>query len=191
MGGRMILAALLGGLALFLWGFAYHAMSGMGHSPLHQLASGEAEIGALLTQGAPEPGMYAVPGMADVVAGKEGAEDAWSAKAKAGPNALILVQPQSYDWDAEMPMQLAREFAVCVGLALLATFLITVAGGLSGAVARIVFCVLMSLFGLLQSDLRFWNWYRFPDDWTLSQFLDKVVGGIVLGIVLHLVLRKR
>lgn len=189
MGGRMILAALLGGLALFVWGAVSHTVLQLGDHGMRSLPAAEAQVSAALKEGVKEPGLYFVPGRDEARLGDDAYRKEWEGRLRAGPYALMVVQPEGTD--AMSPMQLVREFATSVGLALIAVFLIVVAGGLSGAVARIAFCMLLAFFGLLQHDVRFWNWYLFPGDFTAAQFADKLIGGALLGVVIHLVLRKR
>jgi len=192
MGGRMILAALLGGLALFVWGFLFHAVFMMDLRFKHDLRGGEAELAALVKSHAPAHGVYALPGYGALrTENSEANQEAYAQRVKEGPVGFVVVLPEGRDIAAGFPMQLLREYATSVGLALIATFLIVVAGGLSGPIARVTFCVLLALFGCLQTDVRFWNWDFFPADWTIYLLIDKVVGGVLLGIVLHLVLRKR
>lgn len=189
MGGRMILAAILGGLALFVWGALSHMVFQLGDHGMRTFGANEPQVAAALKAGASEHGLYFVPGLEPAKQKDDAARSAWEAKLREGPYAMVVVKPDGAE--PMSPMQLVREFGTSVGLALIAVFLIVVAGGLSGAVARVVFCALLSLFGLLQHDVRFWNWYLFPGDFTGAQFADKLIGGVVLGLVIHLVLRKR
>jgi hypothetical protein len=189
-GGRMILASLLGGLVLFLWGFLSHAVLPLGHVGVRDLTSGETELAALLKQHMPEDGIYTIPS-ADM--DRMGEDEAYSeeimARMKAGPYAFMAVRPGGVE--PMMARHLTNQYATCVGMALIATFLIVVAGGLSGPIARIAFCVLLSLFGALQTEVPNWNWYAFPGDFTLAQVVDHVVGGALLGLTIHLLIPKR
>lgn len=189
MGGRMILAAILGGIALFVWGAVAHMALHLGDAQIRDVPAAQAELRAALRASIHEHGIYGVPDHHAFMRGEPGAEERFTAESKEGPYALMVVKPDGMPLMS--PMQLVRELATSILLALIATFLIVVAGGLSGPVARIVFCMLLALFGLFQTEVRFWNWYLFPNDFTVIQFVDKLVGGAILGIVIHLVLKKR
>lgn len=190
MGGRMVLAALLGGLVIFIWGALSHMVLQLGDKGMGPLPGGEAQVAAALKENVKAPGIYWIPG-GDMqrVRSDEAYAKEWEEKLRAGPYALMVVKPDGSE--PMSPMQLAREFATSVGMALIAVFLIVAAGGLSGMFARIAFCVLLALFGYLQHDVRFWNWYGFPPEFTIAQLIDKVVAGVLLGIVISLVIKRR
>ncbi|MBI5362526.1 MAG: hypothetical protein HZA53_05055 [Planctomycetes bacterium] len=189
MGGRVILAALLGGLALFLWGWVAHMALPLGTMGLSNLPTGEAQVAEALRSHVTTAGVYVVPGF-DPARKWDGAyQESIASQRKAGPYALMVVVPKdALSMDSS---QLVNEAGTSITLALIAAFLILVAGGLSSLWARLLFCVLLACFGLLQTDVRFWNWYQFPGTFTLAQVIDKVAGGVILGLVIHLVYRRR
>lgn len=188
MGGRVILAAILGGIALFVWGAVAHMFLPLGTMGQSPLPGGEAEITSALKTHVTQPGVYWIPGFDTDRMSDQAYQDELKAKVGAGPWAWMVVRPKEVPFGE--PIQYVRELSVSIGLALIAAFLILVAGGLSALWARILFCVLLAGFGLLQTDVRFWNWYQFPDAFTLAQAISHLVGGALLGVVIHLVYRR-
>lgn len=191
MGGRMVLAAVLGGVVLFLWGFVSHALIPLGMTGHVQTGlANEDQIASLLKQSATQHAVYWIPGGDHARAGDDEAyQQAWIEKSKAGPFALVMVDPDGRDLGDKSLF--VNEFATDVGMALIAVFLIVAAGGLANLLARCVFCVLLCVFGFLQTDVRLWNWDGFPPDLTVAGLVDHVIAGVLLGIVISLVLKRR
>ncbi|MBK7874291.1 MAG: hypothetical protein IPJ77_00795 [Planctomycetes bacterium] len=189
MGGRIILAAILGGIALFVWGAIAHMALPLGTMGMANLPGGETQVADALRANVTQPGVYRLPAWDEQRMSDSAYRDELAAKVKAGPSGLLIVVPK--DGLAGETIQYLHEGAVCIGLALLAAFLILVAGGLSALWARILFCVLLASFGLLQTEARFWNWYQYPDAFIVAQVIDKVVAGVLLDVVIHLVYSKR
>jgi hypothetical protein len=185
----MVWAALLGGLALFVWGAIAHQALGLVESQLKPLPGDRTANAELLRRVAPEPGVYLNPWYAPDAPKAE--REALPERLKVEPYVLAVVVPQGFPQGIDMTSTLVRQAGLCVALALIAVFLIVVAGGLSGLVARVTFCVLLALFGFLQTDAPFMLWYQFPSGWTIAQLVEKLVGGALLGVVIHFVLGKK
>lgn len=189
MGRRMVLASFLGGLVIFVWGFVSHMLLPLGQHGLKPLPAAEAQMASALKAAAPSEGIYLVPAIDWNRMNDETYKTDAEARLRAGPYGFLVVQPGGTE--PMTPATLMRELATNIGMAFLATFLIVAAGGFSGHLARIVFCVMLVLFGFLQTDVRLWNWYKFPADFTLAQFADKLIGGVLLGIVVTAILKRR
>lgn len=189
MGGRMVWAAVLGGVVLFMWGFVAHMLLGLSEAHVREPSGERASATAWLHQSSPEHGVLITPMPPSDTS--EPAQLAYEARVKSEPYAFIVVQPAGMPEGVQLPQHLVREVGICIVMALIAVFLIAVAGGLSGPVSRILFCVLLAGFGFLQTDARYLVWYHFPVGWTVAQLIEKLVGGALLGLVIHLVLGKR
>jgi hypothetical protein len=180
---RLIVAALLGGLVVFAWGFVSHMVLPVGEMG-QGMASNEDVVLSALREGLPaREGVYHVPGLApEVYKGKdEAAIAAYSAKAVANPNAVIFYQPVGRD-GMDMTQQLVKEWVTNTLSALLVAWLLVL--GAFGFGKRVAIATLMGLFAWLAVSVPYWNWYRFPLDFTLGSLIGHVVGWFLAGLVM-------
>ena len=89
---RILLAAILGGIALFVWGSVSHLALGLGEIGIKELPN-EQPVLASLRAGISEPGFYFFPGMA-IPAGasaeqKNAAAKKFEEKYMAGPTGIL------------------------------------------------------------------------------------------------------
>ena len=189
MGGRMVWAALLGGIALFVWGSIAHVGIKFVEKQVKPLQGDLVANVEAIRRAAPEPGVYQHPWCAPDAS--EAEREALVERLKVEPYVFAVVLPQGMPQGFDMTSTLVREAGICIALALIAVFLIVVAGGLAGLGSRIAFCVILALFGFIQTDAQFMLWYQFPTGWSVAQLVEKLVGGAVLGVVIHFVLAKK
>src|SRR5436190_22537320 len=103
---RILLAAVLGGIALFIWGSVSHLGLGLGEIGIKELPNEPAVLAALKT-GISDPGFYFFPGMG-VPAGasaeqKNAAAKKFEEKYMAGPTGILIYHP-----NGTKPFSLAR-----------------------------------------------------------------------------------
>ncbi len=178
---RLVIAALLGGLVVFAWGFVSHMLLPFGEMG-HEMATSEDVVLAALKEGLPaREGVYHVPGLAPEQYDDEVAAAAYSAKAVSNPNAVIIYQPVGRDGMAMTP-QLVKEWATNTLSALLVAWVLAL--GAFGFGRRVAIATLMGLFAWLVSSVPYWNWYRFPLDFTLGSLIGHVVGWFLAGLVM-------
>src|SRR5688500_18777843 len=105
---RLIIAAILGGLALFMWSAFSHMVIGLGDSAYKQVPNESAVIEAMRAN-ITEPGFYFIPGFSMSEQASPEAMAALEAKVKAGPNAILVYDTKG----AEImpPSMLATELA--------------------------------------------------------------------------------
>lgn len=176
---RLPIAALLGGIVLFFWGFVSHMILPVGEMG-HEMAINEDVVMAALKEGLPaKEGVYHVPGLAPDKYEDAAATAAYSAKAVANPNAVIFYQPVGRDGMAMGP-QLGKEFATNVVSALLAAWILALAP--FGFGKRVVIATALGLFAWLVISVPYWNWYRFPAGLTLGSLIGNVVGWFLAGL---------
>lgn len=180
---RLIIAALLGGLVVFAWGFVSHMVlpvGGMGHGQ----AGNEDVVLAALKEGLPaREGVYHVPGLAPEAykRGDEAAIAAWSAKARANPNAVIVYQPVGRD-GMDMAPQLVKEWITNTLSALLVAWVLSLVA--PGFGRRVAIATAMGVFAWLVVSVPYWNWYRFPLDFTLGALVQTAVGWFLAGLAM-------
>jgi hypothetical protein len=173
---RLTLAALLGGLVMFLWGAVWHMTVPMERQGIDFLSNDEPLVAAL--RAAPtEAGMYFFPGMpAD---DSDAALEEYTQKYATSPAGLLVYRPVG----GEMmpPSMLVVEYVSNVLCALIAAL---VAAGLPGTTRRRVLSI--SAFGVagwLATGVSHWNWYHFPLDFEVAEGIELVVGWLLVGLV--------
>lgn len=177
---RLLVAALLGGVVMFFWGFASHMLLPIGEMGVKQAGNEDAVIAAM-RDGLPGEGVYLVPGISDADRSDAAKAGAYSAKAKAHPNAFVVYQPQGED-GMDMGDELGMEFANNVVSSLLLAWILSL--GAFGYQKRVFISAAMGLFAWTALSLPYFNWYRFPLDFTLGALLMQVVGWTLAGAVM-------
>jgi len=177
---RIAIAAVLGGLVMFFWGFTAHMVLPIGEMGMKE-ASNEDVVIAAMRDGLPGEGVYMVPGLSPAQMEDPAAVAAYSAKAKANPNAFIVYQPQGED-GMDMGEELGVEFATNVVSAALLAWVLAL--GAFGYQKRVFISAAMGLFAWTSLSLPYWNWYRFLLDFTLGALLMQVIGWALAGAVM-------
>jgi hypothetical protein len=181
---RILLAGLVGGIIVFIWGYVSHALLPVGKMGLKELSNEEAMMSALKSS-ADEPGVYMFPG-------GEGAAtadwDALNAKYKAGPRGIIVIDPRPSDQGMMSPMQLGIEFASNALAALVAAMIVSVIA--AATITRIFVVGLMGLFSWLSHAVSYWNWYKFPNDYIVADLVIEIVGWLAAGIFIAMIAPK-
>lgn len=178
---RLLIAALLGGIIVFFWGFVAHTLLPLGEMGV-QVAQNEDRVIAALKEGLPaREGAYFVPGVDHDKLSDPAVAAQYSAKAIANPNALIIYQPVGRDGMAMGPM-LGIEFATNVVSAGVLAWILMLAPLSFGR--RVGVSVAAGLFGWLIVSVPQWNWYRFPTDMMLSGLAQAMIGWFLAGLVM-------
>lgn len=189
---RMWLAGLLGGIAMFAWGALAHRALPIGAMGLSNTpAEKEAALGAALQDAFPADGFYMYPRLDGFPNASTAQQDAWAAKAKSGPQGMLLVHPGGVDHDRDFGKQLTIQFFTCIACSLLTTFLLASAVGLQGYVSRVYFCTILGVAAFLATEAPRWTFYGFPSAFVLGRFIECVLAFTCAGLVIAKVLPKR
>ena len=175
---RILLAGIVGGIVVFIWGAVSHMVLQVGEMGIKELPNDELLLPALRT-GIPDPGMYMIPGP-DKAAPTD--MKAWEKKMQAGPRGLLVIDPRPTDQPMISPVQLGRELASNVLAALVAACIVSTM--FAGTFARVLAVAAMGLFGWLSLVVSYWNWYGFPDDFAIGQLIGEVVGWFLAGLLI-------
>jgi hypothetical protein len=185
MSKKVLLWGVLGGILLFAWGAISHMALGLYESSVKNLP-GEETLLPALGAAIPEPGFYFFPGMdpnADAAAKAK-----WAEKMKNGPSGILVYRPRGAE--AMSPRLLVTELISNVAAVLVAAWLLSLAPGL-GFGGRVSFVTLLGLFAWLMVNVSLWNWYGFPTAYVLADFVDLVVGSLLVGLLLAWAFRPR
>lgn len=180
---RILLAGLLGGLAVFLWEGLAHMVLPLGQAGFRSLPD-EPGLSRILKQQVQDAGLYIFPapefrpGMSAI--DRQKSIDAAMERSKAGPTGLLLVHP---DGRPELTSaQLGTQVAADILGMLVAAWLLWMAS-LRAYASRVLFVTAMSLFPILQAYIPYWNWYGFPASFTAAAAITNLVGCLVGGLV--------
>ena len=180
---RIAIAAVAGGIVMFLWGAVSHMLTPLGEAGMKSMPSEEPVLAALESN-VPEPGLYFFPGMDDRARSTDEGQKEWQARYAAGPSGLMVYHPQGGE---TMNGNL-------LGIELLADILAVAVAAWAASHARTYGrrLALVTAFGLaawLSIEVSYWNWYGFPSAYVLAQLVDQVLGFAFAGLVVAKIVR--
>lgn len=165
---RLALAAIAGGLVLFLWGALAWMVLPL-HSSIKPLPDETAMVSSMQRANAPR-GVYFTGDP------EKGAK----------PQMLIVYTPQAVTLS---PSQFARTLLLDILAALGVAWLLSRAAAKTFA-SRVLFVAIAGgVIAALIVDLPNWNWFAYPGDYTFFSMADKVIGWALAGLALAAIVR--
>lgn len=184
MSNRILIAAVAGGLTLFFWSFISHMFLGLGSVGVSGVANEDVVLESARTN-VKEAGFYFLPYPEGGPNASEAAMKAAEAKAQNGA-VLMIYQPHGNPFGANL---LLTELASNIVMALLAAFILSqIAGSLA---FRALLVALMGLIAGLDVYISYWNWYKFPTNYTMGVMADQVIGFLLMGIVIAAIVKRQ
>lgn len=183
---RIVVAGVLGGVLLFLWGAVAHMMLPFSENAMKQIPD-EAAVIAAARGNITESGVYFFPYVNYMQASPQ-EQEAYAAKLAQGPSGLLVVRAGAHDMDMvpELPIEaisniLAALLAAAVVWGLrIATYGRRVAAIFAfGVVAWLSVCVSQ------------WTWYGFSTQFLVADLVDQWGGWLVAGLGMAAVLKAR
>jgi len=190
---RIFFAGLLGGVAMFLWGYTSWNALPLGSAGLRKLPNETAVLDALQKDIAENSGIYLFPGLwlpeSTLPDKKADATTSFDEKIARAPSGILM-----YNAAGSRAFVISRglwvDFLTAIAQALLAVFLLS-RTRLTTFGARLTFVLLVGLLVAFGSNVSYWNWYGFPWTYTLALIFTQVVGYLWIGLVAAFVLRKQ
>ena len=189
---RIILAGILGAIAMFIWTSIAHMALPLGEAGIGEIPNDEALMTAMQSSIGAKTGLYIFPGMGlgpDAThAQRSAAMKDYEAKLEKNPSGLLMYHPAG-----SRPMMMSKyltiEFATELLEALLAVFLLaqTRIGSFGG---RLGFVTVAGILAAIATNVSYWNWWGFPTVYTASYMFIQIVGFFFVGMVAALVLPK-
>jgi len=175
---RILIAGLIGGLVMFMWGAVAHMALPIGEMGVKIPAQQEAALDAI-GRSSTGAGVYMYPSMP-----MEDWSDADKAKAfgeqvRGKPSAFVVYQPNGNPAAQSMTPNLVKQFLAVTAAALLVAWVMAL--GAWGFSRRLLIAGAMGLFSWLTISLPYWNWYMFPLDFTIANLIEQVVGWLLAG----------
>ena len=174
---RVFITGLIGGIVFFVWGAFAHMALPIGEMGMKG-PSDEAAVMAGLKQGLPSEGIYYLPYLSPAQMKDEAATKAYSAQAVSNPYAFVVYQPQGRD-PMDMGRNLGIQFVSDTLSAMVVAFVLAL--GNLGFGRRVTVAAAVGLFSWLTVSVPYWNWYRFPTDFTVGNLLEQVIGWALAG----------
>ncbi|MEP6897424.1 MAG: hypothetical protein ABI870_02735 [Rhodanobacter sp.] len=175
---RVLVAGLIGGILMFVWGVVAHMALGLGNVGIHQPVDENVVLASLHDGLGEQAGVYILPSFDPKQMNDPYKVRAYSQKAIRSPYAWVVYLPQGDDM-MQMQRQIPRQWASDTLAALALAFMLGVA--VLSFRRRLAIAAVASLFAWLSLQIPYWNWYRFPLDFTLASLVEQLVGWLLAG----------
>ncbi|MEO6926483.1 MAG: hypothetical protein ABI129_07405 [Rhodanobacter sp.] len=178
---RVLVASLIGGIVMFLWGVGAHMVLGLGDIGLRQPTNENVALSGLQEGLGGQAGVYVLPSLDPKQMKDPAVTRAYSIKAVRSPYAWVIYQPRGTDM-LQMGPQIGRQWASDTLAALALAFVMGLA--VLSFRQRLAVAAAAAVFAWLSSLLPYWNWYRFPLDFTLAALAEQLIGWLLAGAVM-------
>ena len=182
---RIVIAGIIGGIAMFIWTSIAHVALPLGAVGLSEIPSEKAVLTVMQSSIGTKPGLYIFPWVnvksSDAMAQAE-------AKMKVNPSGLLVYHPPGAS--GMTARMLIVEFVKQTVVSIIAAFLLAQTILVSYA-ARAGFVALIGLAAGLTTNVSYWNWYGFPGDYTVAYAGIDIIGYIVAGLAIAAILKRR
>jgi len=175
---RVLVAGLIGGILMFLWGVVAHMALGLGNVGLKQPASESVVLSTLHEGLGDKAGVYILPSLDPKKMGDPAEVIASQQQAIRSPYAWVVYLPQGDDM-TRMGPQIGRQWASDTLSALALAFVMGLAG--IGFRRRLALAAAAVAFAWLSTMVPYWNWYRFPLDFTWAALIEQLIGWLIAG----------
>jgi hypothetical protein len=188
---HILLAGILGGIAMFVWASLAHMVLPLGQTGIKEIPNEASVLSAMHSNLGEKSGLYMFPGM-ELGANptreqQHAAMEHYGEKLAANPSGLLVYHPPGAK--ALTPGQLATEFLTEVVEALMVVFLLAQTR-LTSFGPRVGFVTLAGVLAAITTNISYWNWYGFPGSYTTAYMTIETIGYLVAGIVAALIMKS-
>lgn len=166
-------AGLVAGITVFLWGGLAHMVLGLGGESTFKTVPNETitALGASLKQ----PGLYVFPYSTDM--------NETAKLVMTNPQGILIFTPagSALNMGSLLGVQAISDFLACLVMAWIFSMALP---RLQTFISRVGFVMALGLFSALTAELPYWNWYRFPTDFTAFGVVFKLSAALLAGVVL-------
>ncbi|HXA07683.1 MAG TPA: hypothetical protein VNY30_22710 [Bryobacteraceae bacterium] len=192
MNKRVLLAGLLGGIAMFAWTSLAHMVLPLGDAGIKEIPNEQGVLSAMNAALGEAPGFYFFPGTGlgpdATMQQKRAAMDQYGQKLAVNPSGILIYHPAG-----AKPMtagQLGTEFLTELIEALLAVTLLSQTR-LTSFASRFGFVIGAGVLATIATNVSYWNWYGFPATYTAAYMMTGIIGFICVGLVAAVVMKER
>lgn len=185
---KIIFAAVLGGIAMFVWGAVDHEVLPLYNTTLQKFTNEEAVTQAIAS-GAPASGTYFIPYIVNLPPGaseteKKATEQAMEERSQKGPQMFAFVRVGDF---GSFGVHLLGELLKDIVATFIFVWLLVSASVLSMR-NRILFGVALGLVVVFSETMSHWIWYDAGFLYTLTVAIDQVGSFVVAGLVISKIL---
>lgn len=175
---RIVVAGLIGGMVMFVWGVVAHMVLPLGEIGMRLPVAENAVLADLPQALGNQPGVFLLPSIDPSKMGDPEVVKAYSAKSLASPYAFVVYQPKGTDLMAMGP-KIGVQWVSDTLSALVLAFVMGLAGLSFGR--RMALAAAAAVFSWLSLLVPYWNWYRFPLDFTAAALIEQLMGWLLAG----------
>lgn len=189
---RILLAGVLGAIAMFIWSFVAHMVLPLGYTGVREIPNESAVLGAMQASLGQTSGLYLFPGLGagpnPTAAQRNAAMKDYEPKLAANPSGLLIYHPPGAKGitGGKLGLEFLTEFVeTLLAVILLAqTRIVSYAG-------KVGFITLVGIVAAVTSNMPYWNWYGFPGNYTAGYMTMQIIAYLVAGLVVAAVLKNR
>src|SRR5581483_3833945 len=187
---RVLLAAVLGTIGMFVWSFVAHMGLPLGELGVSEIPNEAPVLGAMQSSMGDQAGLYIFPGMGigahPTRAQRSEAMSHYQEKLDANPSGLLIYHPPGAK--GTIGGHLVTEFVTEFLEAFLASLLLAWAT-LGTYSRRVAFVLTIGFVAAITTNVPYWNWYGFPSIYTLGYVFSQLIAFLVLGLIAGKVLK--
>ncbi|HEX4629468.1 MAG TPA: hypothetical protein VH188_00750 [Chthoniobacterales bacterium] len=191
-GTRILLAGLLGAVAMFAWTAIAHMALPLGEAGIQNTKDDEALLSELKSTVKNKDGFYMYPDMGlapgATHAQQSAAMEKYTEKLEKNPHGLFIFHPAG-SHPMNMGKFLTIEFITELCEAFIVVWLLAQTRIVSFG-GRVGFVTAAGILAAITTNVSYWNWYGFPGNYTASYMFIQVVGFFLVGIVAALMFRR-
>lgn len=187
---RILLAGILGGIAMFIWSWLAHDVLPLGKVGVNVIPNEATVTAAMQAALGDKDGLYFFPGAGHGPnATREEEKEAMKNMAETfakNPSGLLLYYPPGRTFS--FGKLLGVEFATELFEALLVVFLLAQTR-LASFGARVGFVTAAGILAATVTNIPNWNWYGFPCAYTAAYMSIQIIGFFIVGLVAALIVK--
>lgn len=188
---RILLAGILGGVAMFVWTSIAHMFLPLGETGIREMPNEAAVLDSMKANIGENRGLYIFPGLGvgenPTREQKSEAMKHMDEKFTNNPSGIMMYYPAGRKFS--MGKALGIEFATELLESILVVFLLAQTPLIAFG-SRVGFVFVAGVLAAIATNISYWNWYGFPKRYTAAYMFIQVVGFLCVGIVAALVLRR-
>lgn len=180
---RVLLASILGAVAMFAWTSIAHMVLPLGATGVSQIPNETPVLSAMNASIGTQHGLYMYPalGVPPNASMKEmrDAMPAYQQKLATMPSGLIIYHPpgQTGMTGAMLGLEFGKEFVITLlALALLSMTRLSTYG------AKIGFVAMVGVIAAMATNVSYFVWYGFPGNYTLAYMFVEFMGFVAAGL---------
>ena len=189
---RVLLAGLLGGIAMFAWTSLAHMVLPLGDAGVKEIPNEKGVLIAMNASLGETSGFYFFPGTGlgpgATMQQKRAAMDQYGQKLAVNPSGILIYHPAGAK--PMTPGQLGTEFLTELIEALLAVILLSQTR-LTRFASRVGFVLGAGILATIATNVSYWNWYGFPASYTAAYMATGIVGFLCIGLVAAALMKER